>query len=165
MAKYQYGCTKAEIGEMDPATGDVTWGEEVDVYQDTIEIDQPEATTTPHYKQGEPDPKVVRYGRTERTVVFSIMDMSAESKKTWLGGTTTTVDQKSSWNSPAQPVPTTIKSLRFTLEDGSQIIIPNAECAARLSSALNDTDIALIPVTATVKSTGVDDVAAFQWID
>lgn len=164
MAKYQYGCLKAEIGEMDN-TGEITWGDEIDIYQDTIEIDQPEAGRTPHYKQGDPNAKVVRYDRTERTVGFSIMDMSADSKAEWLGGTTTTVDGKDAWNAPDEAVNSTTKALRFTLEDGSKVIIPVAECAARLESSLNDTDIALIPVVATIKSTGVEGVSAFQWID
>lgn len=165
MAKYQYGCTKAEIGVMDPQDGSITWGDEIEIYQDTIVMDQPEATRTEHFKQGDPDPKVTRLGNTVRTIAFSIMDLSADSKVTWLGGTKTTVSTKDTWNSPAQPVKSTTKALRFTLEDGSVVIVPNAECAARLASNLNDTDIALMPVIATIKSTGVSSVAALQWED
>lgn len=166
MPKYQYGCTKVEHGVMDPGTGAVTWNAvEFDVYQDTIVIDQPEASRTDHFKQGDPDPKVSRFARSVRTIQFSIMDLSADSKVLWLGGTKTTVSTKDTWNAPTKSVPSTIKALRFTLEDGSVITVPNAECAARLSGNLNDTDIMLIPVTATVKSTGVTAVAAFQWAD
>jgi len=165
MAKYQFGCLKAEIGVMDPEDGTIEWGAEIDIYQDSIVMDEPEATKTEHYKQGDPDPKVTRYGRTAKTIAFSIMDMSAASKAVWLGGTVTTVTGVDTWNAPAQPVKSTQKALRFTLEDGSIIIVPNAECAARLSSNLNETDIALMPVVATVKSTGVESVSAFQWTD
>lgn len=164
MSKYQFGCLKAEIGEMDNE-GEVTWGKEIDIYQDTIVLNQPEAGRTPHYKQGDPNAKVVRYDRTERTISFSIMDLSAESKKEWLGGTATNVDGSEAWDAPDAAVNSTSKALRFTLEDGSVIIIANAECSARLESNLNDTDIAVIPVVATVKSTGVAGVSAFRWID
>lgn len=164
MSKYQFGCLKAEIGEMDNE-GEVTWGDEIEVYQDTIGLNHPEATRTSHYKQGDPNAKVVRYGRTERTISFSIMDVSAESKKEWLGGTATTVDGSQAWDASDTPVNYTTKSLRFTLEDGSVMTIPNAECSARLESELNDTDIVVIQVVATVKSTGVAGVSAFRWVD
>lgn len=166
MAKYQYGCKKAEIGTMNPTTGEITWDvNEIDVYQDSIVVDQPEATRTEHFKQGDPDPKVTRHSRTVRSITFSVMDLSADSKVKWLGGTKTTVEGKDTWNSPANPVAATTKALRFTLEDDSVIVVPNASCAARLAGNINETDIMLIPVVATVKSTGVSAVAAFQWTD
>lgn len=165
MAKYQFGCTKAEIGVMDPGDGTITWGAEVDIYQDTIVLDEPEATRTDHFKQGDPNVKVTRFGNTATTIAFSIMDLSADSKVLWLGGTKTTVTTVDTWNKPDVAVKSTTKALRFTLEDGSIIIVPNAECAGRLASNLNQTDIALIPVVATVKSTGVEAVASFQWSD
>lgn len=166
MGKYQYGCSKVEIGTMAPVTGELTWEpQEIEVYQDTIVIDQPEASKTDHYKQGDKNPKVSRYGRTAKTITFGIMDMSADSKVTWLGGTKTTVALKDTWNEPEQPVNSTIKALRFTLEDGSVIVVPVAECAGRLAANLNETDIATINVVATVKSTGVASVSAFQWTD
>lgn len=165
MPKYQYGCLKVEIGDYNPTTGATTNWREVDVYQDTIVLDQPEAAQTPHFKQGDPSPKVIRYGRTSTTIAFSIMDMSSESKAEWLGGTVTTVDLVSTWNAPATAVNSTIKSLRFTLEDGSVITVANGDCAARMASNLNETDIALMPVIATVKSTGIPAVPAMTWSD
>lgn len=166
MPKYQYGCKKVEHGTMNVSTGAITWNDtELDVYQDTIVVDQPEATRTDHFKQGDPDPKVSRFARTVRSVQFSIMDLSADSKVLWLGGTKTTADTKDTWNAPSVAVPKTVKALRFTLEDNSMITIPNADCAARLAGNANDTDIMLMPVVATVKSTGVSAVAAFQWTD
>lgn len=165
MSKYQYGCLKVEIGDFNPTTGATSNWREIDVYQDSIVLDQPEAASTPHYKQGEPNVKVIRYGRTLTTVAFSIMDMSAASKAEWLGGTVTTVDDVDTWNAPDQVVNSTTKSLRFTLEDGSVITIANGECAARNASTFNETDIALMPVVATVKSTGIPAVPAMAWAD
>lgn len=165
MPKYQYGCTKAEHGVMDPETGAITGLTEFDVYQNTIVLDEPEAQKTEHFKQGDPTAKVVRYGNTSTTIAFSVMDVSADSKVTWLGGTKTTVTGKDTWNKPKKAVKETVKALVFTLEDGSVITVPNAGCAGRLSSNLNDTDIAMIPVISTVKSTNVEAVADFQWTD
>jgi len=165
MAKYQYGCVKAEYGEMDPATGAISNKVEFDLYQNTLSIEEDEAQSTPHYKQGDPDPKVIRHANTLRRAIFSVMDTSADSKVAWLGGTKTTVESIDTWNAPKVANKELHKALIFTLEDGSVITIPNAGCIARLSSNLNDTDIALIPVVATVKSTGLSEVANFQWTD
>ncbi|SMG35394.1 hypothetical protein [Sphingobacterium psychroaquaticum] len=165
MAKYQYGCQKAEIGTFNPSTGAVSAWKEIDIYQDTITLEQPEASRTDHFKQGDPAPKVSRFARVVKTVAFSIMDMSAESKAEWLGGTVTTVDQKDTWNAPKTQVNSTVKALRFTLEDGSVMTIPHTDCAGRLATNLNDTDIGLIPVVATIKSTGVEAVAEMAWTD
>ncbi|WP_282635713.1 hypothetical protein [Sphingobacterium thalpophilum] len=165
MPKYQYGCIKAEFGTMDPVTGEITGLTEFDIYQNTIVLDEPEAQRTEHFKQGDPVAKVVRYGNTSKTIAFSVMDVSADSKVIWLGGTKTTVATKDTWNAPKKPVKETTKALVFTLEDGSVITVPSAGCAARLSSNLNDTDIAMIPVVATVKSTNLDTTADFQWTD
>lgn len=166
MAKYQYGCSKVEHGTMDKVTGEITWAPaELEVYQDTIVIDQPEASKTDHYKQGSSNPAVSRYAKVAKTIAFSIMDLSADSKVLWLGGTKTTVATKDTWNEPEKAVPATIKALRFTLEDESVIVVPVAECAARLTGNVNDTDIVTIPVVATVKSTGVSSVSSFQWTD
>lgn len=166
MAKYQYGCSKVETGEMDPETGELTWdADEIAVYEDVIEIDKPEAPSTPHYKVGDANPIVTRYGKTARTISFRIADMSSDSKVRWLGGTKTTVTGKDTWNEPTVPVNSTVKALRFTLEDGSVIIVPVGECAGRLAATLNETDIATMPIVATVKSTGIASVSAFQWTD
>ncbi|MGJ1305132.1 hypothetical protein [Sphingobacterium multivorum] len=165
MPKYQYGCIKAEYGIMDVATGEISGLTEFDIYQNTIVVDEPEAQKTEHFKQGDPVAKVVRYGNTSKTVAFSVMDMSADSKVNWLGGTKTTVAQKDTWNAPKTNVGEMVKALVFTLEDNSVITIPNAGCAGRLSSNLNDTDIGMIPVVATVKSTNLEAVADFQWAD
>lgn len=166
MSKYQYGCKKVEIGVMDPDDGTISWeADEIEVYQDSIVIDQPEATSTDHYKQGDPDPKVRRFSRVVRSIQFSIMDLSAASKARWLGGTVTTVGGKDTWNAPSAPVASTKKALRFTLEDDSVITIANAENAARLAGNLNETDIMLMPVVASVMSTGLTAVPSFQWDD
>lgn len=165
MPKYQYGCTKAEYGTFNPTTGEITGWTEFDIYQDSIVVDQSEASRTPHYKQGDPDPKVIRHARSEKTIQFAVMDTSADSKVVWLGGTKTTVEGVDTWNAPAAAVPSTIKPVRFTLEDGSVITVPQMECAGRLSGNLNESDIMLIPVVGTVKSIGIPEVSNFQWKD
>lgn len=165
MAKYQYGCIKAEYGTMNPTTGAISGKVEFDLYQNTLTIEEDEPQSTPHFKQGDPDPKVIRHSNTLRRAIFSVMDTSADSKVVWLGGTKTTVESVDTWNAPKVANKETNRALIFTLEDGSIITIPNAGCVGRLSSNLNDTDIALIPVVATVKSTGLPAVSNFQWTD
>lgn len=253
MAKYQYGCLKAEHGEMDPSTGVVSNFQEFEIYQDTITLDEPEATRTDHFKQGNSAaPKVTRFGNTVTAVNFTVMDMEADSKVRWLGGSKTSVAEagvatvgtivagsgytngtylnvpltggtgsgatanitvaggevtavvivdagagytasdtlsasaailggggtgftvpvatvtatmKNSWHKPKAPVRKIDRALRFHLEDGSVIVIPNAGCAGRLSSNLNQTDIAGMPVVATVQDTGLPNVSDMTWDD
>ncbi|WP_286767158.1 MULTISPECIES: hypothetical protein [Sphingobacterium] len=166
MAKYQYGLLKFETGTMDPVTGEVTDWVEEKVYQDTCVIDRPEATKTEHYAQGDPNAKVIRYSRPgTKTIAFSIFDRSAASKVKWLGGTVTTVQSKDMWNEPETPVTSTKKAIRLTFEDGSQAIAPNCSCAARDAWNPNDSDVAVIPVVASVMSTGVAGVSSWRETD
>lgn len=166
MPKYQYGLSKFETGTMDPVTGAVANWEEEEVYQSTCLIDRPESTKTEHYAEGSPDPKITRYGRPgAKTVAFSILDRSAQSKSKWLGGTVTTVDGKDTYHAPDQPVNATKKAVRLTFEDGSIAVAPNCSCAARDSWNPNDTDVAVIPVVASVQSTGVANVSAWSETD
>jgi|GEM_PF-1227281 len=165
MPKYQYGLLKFETGTMDAVTGAVSNWTEEKIYQDTCVIDRPEAQKTEHYAQGDPDPKVIRYGRTAKTIAFSVFDRSADSKVKWLGGTKTTVDLVNSWNAPAKAVASTKKAIRLTFEDGSVAVAPNCSCAARDSWNPNDSDVAVIPVIATVLGTGVEAVASWTETD
>lgn len=165
MAKYQYGCLKVEVGDFNPTTGAITNWKEVDVYQNTIIMDEPEAQKTDHLKQGDPNPKVTRYGAVSRTIAQSIMDTSAASKAEHLGGTVTTVDDVTTWNAPKKKVASKIRAWRYTLEDGSILTVPCGDTVSRLASSLNDTDIVTIPQIITIKSTGVENVSDIQWTD
>ena len=166
MPKYQYGLLKFETGVMDPVTGLVAEWEEDEVYQDTCVIDRPEATKQEHYKQGDPDPKITRYSRPgAKTVAFSILDRSAKKKAKWLGGTVTTLNGKDTYHAPAVPVNSTKKAIRLTFEDGSIAIAPNCSCAGRDSWNPNDTEVGVIPVVASIQSTGVAEVSSWQETD
>lgn len=165
MPKYQYGCAKVEMGVFDPLTGLSSGWKEVDIYQNTIVVEQPEASRTDHFKQGDPNPKVSRFAPTVKTITQSIMDVSAASKTEHLGGTMTTVDNVDTWNAPKRTVNSKVRSWRYTLEDGSVITVPHTDTSSRSSFNLNDTDIAMIPQTIIVKSTGIESVADFQWAD
>jgi len=164
MSTFQYGCDKAEYGGMS-ATGAMTSAVEMDIHQDTIQHNEGTPTATKHYKQGNGRAKVIRYANADETVSFNIMDMSAASKAVWLGGTVTTLDNKSTWNKPKGKKKPTEKSLKYYLEDGSIIYIPKASCMATLVNNYNDSDIAVITVVAEVMDCGLDDVSDFQWTD
>jgi len=165
MGKYQYGCLKVEMGSFNPTTGATSNWVEVDIYQNTIVVDQPEPTRTDHFKQGDPNPKVSRFAPSVTTITQSVMDVSAESKAEHLGGTVTTVDGVGTWNAPKVRVNSKVRAWRYTLEDGSVLTIPHTDTASRNSFNLNDTDIAMIPQTITVKSTGIEAVADMTWTD
>lgn len=166
MPKFQYGLLKFETGTMDPETGEVTDWVEEKVYQDSCVIDRPAASKTEHYAQGDPHAKVIRYGRPgAKTVEFSVFDRSAESKQKWLGGTVTALNGKDTWNEPDRPVMETRKAIRLTFEDGSTAVGPNMSCAARDAWNPNDSDVAVIPVVASVMSTGITGVSAWSETD
>lgn len=150
---------------MDAVTGEITWdAAEIEVYQDSIVLDDPERSSQDHFQQGNKNVKVRRRGRTAKTIAFEVMDVSADSKVRWLGGTKTTVATKDTWNEPEEP--RSIKrAMRFTLEDGSVIVTPTLDCDGRLPANLNETDIVRMSIMGTVTATGVASVSAFQWTD
>lgn len=163
MPKYQYGLALVQEGTFDPVTGEVTVTGEVEIYQNTCVIDRPAPSKTSHFKQGDPDPKVNRYQRQPKTVAFSVLDRSAESKAKWLGGTSTTVAGKTKWaESESVKGGITTKCLIFTFEDGSVATGRKMECVGRDSWNPNDSDIGVIPVEATVMSTGITGVPAWD---
>lgn len=164
MGKYQYGCSKVEFGKMNATTGAMDTPKEAEVYKDTISHDDGESTPTKHYKQGDNNPKVIRYSVADETITFKIMDVSADSKKEWLGGTVTDVQGAKTWHKPKKKLPVD-KYLKFYLEDGSQITIPNASCMARLQNEINDEAIVTITVVATTQDTGIANVMPFSWAD
>lgn len=164
MGKYQYGCLKVRYGKMNAATGALETPKELEVYKDSISHDDGESTATKHYKQGDNNPKVIRYGVADETITFKIMKVDAEEKLEWLGGTVTDVNGVKTWHKPDKKQPKD-KFLEFTLEDGSEISIPNASCMSRLQNEINDENIVTITVVATVMATGIANVPAFSWKD
>lgn len=165
MAVYSYGVVKSQEGVFDPITGAVSALKEIEVYQDTIKMEWPDATETPHFKQGDPNPKVIVRKAQPKTISFSVMDTSAASKKNWLGGEAVLVDGANVWSEPAVPLLSKVRALVFECEDGSVITIARADTTAKMNMEVTDGNINLIDVKAAITSTGVVDVAGFKWAD
>lgn len=165
MAVYSYGVVKSREGVFDPITGAISALTEIEVYQDTIRMEWPDATETHHFKQGDPNPKVTVRKAQPKSVTFSIMDTSASSKKNWLGGEAVVVDGANTWSEPDVPLLSKIRALVFDCEDGSVITITRADTTAKMNMEVTEGNINLIDVKATVTSTGIEDVPGFKWAD
>lgn len=165
MAVYSYGVVKSQEGVFDPETGAITGLKEIEVYQDTIKMDWPDATETHHFKQGDPNPKVTVRKAQPKSVSFSIMDTSAVSKTNWLGGANVVVDGADTWSEPAVPLLSKIRALVFDCEDGSVVTVTRGDTSAKLNMEVTDGNINLIDVKATITSTGIEDVPGFKWAD
>jgi hypothetical protein len=164
MGKYNYGVLKMEVGTYSEVDGTSSAWAEVENYKDTIVMSEEDPTVSNHFKQGEANPKITRQSPGAQTVEFSIMDLSADSKVLWIGGTKTTVSTKDTWSAPKSKT-AKIKSLRFTLETGEILTIPKVSCFAKLDFKASDADIDLITVSGTILDTGIVDVAPMTLAD
>lgn len=165
MPVYNTGLKKLEVGEFDPATGAITGLVEVQVYKDTLKITESESAQTKHYQAGKTAPKKIHYEAGEETVKFSIMDTSAASLLTSLGGTVTTVTGVSTWNKAKGVQRERIKALVATTSDGALIKIPRGSWVGVKNFDMADTAIGLIDITVTPTDTGLDAVADFSVTD
>ncbi|ADY51515.1 hypothetical protein Pedsa_0943 [Pseudopedobacter saltans DSM 12145] len=164
MGKYKYGVIKSEVGTYNEVDGTSTGWAEIEPYKDTIVITEEDPTTTNHFKQGDANPKITRQQPGAQNIELSIMDLSADSKVMWLGGTKTTVSTKETWNAPKVKTPK-IKSLRFTLETGEILTIPKVSCFGKLDFKASDTDIDLITVSGVIQDPGFAGVAPMMIAD
>lgn len=165
MALYSYDVIKSEEGVFDPTTGAVSGWKEIEVYQDTINLDWPDPVETPHFKQGDPNPKLTVRKMQPRSVQFSIMNTEAVEKKNWMGGEVVSVDGVDSWSEPYPPVLSIIKALRFTGAAGDVMTIVRGDAFGKMNFNPSEGNINLIDVKATVTSTGVASVPGFKWDD
>lgn len=159
-----YGVTKAEVGVYNPADGTVSGWAEIDIYKDTFTLTEPDPTVTNHFKQGESSPKLTRQVAGEVSINFSLMDLSADSKIAWIGGTKTTVLTVDTWHAP-RVKKSMIKALRFTMEDGSILTLPKVDCFTKADVKASDADINLMPVVGTIQDPGFEDVFPMSWSD
>lgn len=159
-----YGVTKAEEGVYSATDGSVTGWVEIDLYKNTFALSEEDPTRTPHYKQGQASPSLVVEIAGANTVNFSLMDLSASSKRDWVGGTITTLNNKNTWHAPRIKT-SKIKALRFTLEDGSVMTMPKVSCWTKAEVKASDSEINLMPVVGTILDPGFADVLPVDWVD
>ncbi len=161
---YSYGVTKAEVGIFSSVDGSVSGWKEIELYKDTFTMGEDDPTQNDHYQQGVASPKIVRETTAPTKVNFSIMDLSADSKIEWVGGTKTTVATVDTWHSPRLKR-SQIKALRFTLEEGGVITIAKVQTYGKPDVKASDADINLILVTGTILDPGFEDVLPVDWKD
>ncbi|MGV3705448.1 MAG: hypothetical protein ACO1NU_08720 [Arcticibacter sp.] len=159
-----YGCSKVEVGDFNPTTGEVTNLVPIKVYKDTVDIQEADPEEEEHYSSGNDDAELVitRPGKT--TARFSVMKSDADTLKLCLDGTVTTLEGRKTWNKPDKRSNKT-KALVFTTEDGCVCTIPRGSWFGKQNANLAAGSIRLQDITVTPKATGIEGLASMAWTD
>jgi len=164
VSKYNCGLKSLKVGDFDPVTGEITNLVEVEVYKDTLTLEESDPETTRHYAEGKSSPKKIVYMPGDETVNFSVMDTSADSLKSCLGGDVTTLNGVKTWHKP-KGFAEQIKALVAETVDGSIITIPRGSWIGKKNFSFNANGILLIDITVTPTETGVADLDAMTIAD
>lgn len=152
MSKFRYGYKSLKLSDIDPANGLAKAGTEKelkdDVYRDSFNIVEEEGTTTDHFSEMDPDPKISFHEGGKTNVTLSCMDTSVATLALLKGGTVVDVMGVKTWSKPA--VSTQIeKYVELETLDGYKIIIPRGKVSARYNNQVRRNGIALLDVTIT----------------
>lgn len=152
MGKYAYGIDKFEVGDI--AAADGTLENEVDytalIYKDTITIDEPEATETNHFVEGNSRYPVVSIDEAGLTkVMANLFGASAAQKADLMGGTVTTVDAVDTWNAPKENV-VIEKYVKVTFKSGHIVQYPRVKVSGRTTAEVSVKGVMVHPLRYTV---------------
>lgn len=165
MSVYNTGLKSLKVGDFDPVTGAISNLVEIEVYKNTLKITETEPTQTKHFQAGKASPKKVHRENSEVEIKFSVMNTSADSLHTCLGGTVTTVDDVKTWHQQKGIQKEKIKALVAETSDGALIKAPRGSWFGVKNFDLADTGIGLIDITVTPTDTGLDAIGDFTVTD
>ena len=168
MSKYRYGYKSLKLSDIDPATGLAAAGTakemKDDVYRDTFDIVEEEGTTTDHFSEMDPDPKISFTEDGKVNVTLSIMDTSVETLALLKGGEVVTADGKKTWSRP-KATPQILKYVELETVDGYKVIIPKGKVKARINHQVRRNGIGLLEVTITPLSPDVEGLNSFDVVE
>lgn len=168
MSKFRYGYKSLKLSDIDPATGLASAGTEKelkdDVYRDTFNIVEEEGTTTDHFSEMDPDPKISFQEGGKTNVTLSCMDTSVETLALLKGGAVVDVAGEKTWSKP-RITPQIEKYVELETLDGYKIVIPRGKVSARYNNQVRRNGIALLEVTITPLSPAVEDLATMDIIE
>lgn len=151
MAKYSYGLTSFKMGDIAAADGSLENEVELikGIYKSTMTYDEAEGTTTDHYVEGVTDPVVSIDEGGKTTIDFTFIDLAAEQKERFMGGTVTKVDLKDTWSKPLT-APSIFRYIKYTLKDGTVVELPKVKVVGRLTGKIGAIEISAMAVKLTV---------------
>lgn len=169
MSKYRFGYKSLVLSDIDPATGLAKAGTEKelkeDVYRDTFDIQEEEGTTTDHFSEMDPDPKISFTETGKTNITLSIMDTSVDTLALFKGGSVVAdVDGNRTWSKPAVNVQIE-KHITLETQDGYKVIVPRGKVVARYSNNVRRNGIALLQVSITPLTPEVDGLAAIDIVE
>lgn len=174
MAKYRYGYKSLKLSDIDPATGLALAGTskelKEEVYRDSFDMVEEEGTTTDHYSEMNPDPKISFTEDGKTNLTLSIMDTSVETLAMFKGGEVVAVTDSTSgkttktWSKPNSS-PQIEKFIEMETQDGAKIIVPRGKIKARINNQVRRNGIALLEVAIVVQDPGVDGLASIDVVE
>lgn len=169
MGKMRYGYKSLAMADIDEATGLAKAGTvkelKEDVYRDSFNIVEEEGTTTDHFSEMDPDPKISFTETGKTTATLQVMDTSVDTLALLKGGEV--VDGAQGERTWSKPATTSNIEKHVTLEtlDGYKIVIPRAKVSARLNHQVRRNGIALLDVTFTALKPAVEGLATIDVIE
>lgn len=168
MSKHRYGYKSFKLSDIDPATGLAAAGTakelKDDVYRDSFDIVEEEGTTTDHYSEMDPDPKISFTEDGKLNITLSVMDFSVESLALFKGGEVVEADGKKTWSKP-KVSPQILKFCELETLDGYTVIVPKGKVKARINHQVRRNGIALLEVTITPQSPDVDGLNSMDVVE
>ena len=165
MPIYNYGLKSLKRGDFNPTTGEITNLVEVQVYRDTMNINETAPTKTKHYRAGKTSPvKIALQGGSE-IASFQVLDTSVATMALLLGGTVTTVNSRSRWSKAKGTPSEKIAALVAETLDGSIYTITRGSWTAQKLFDLAEGKIAVFGVEVEATDTRIDTVSDVTWDD
>lgn len=169
--KFSYGIKSLIVADIDPATGLALAGTEVElepnIYRDTFDITEEEGTTTDHYAEMIPDPKISFKEPGKDVGTFQIMDTQADMLVLFLGGTVTEdagPPARKTWSKSKTAV-NIEKFMKLTTPDNTEIIMPRCQMSGRKVFQIRRNQIWVIEVTVTPLAPKFEDLSAMDVIE
>lgn len=168
MGKFRYGLSSLKVDDINAADG-LGAGAAVelkdDVYRDTFNIVEEDATSTPIYNEMDVDPVMEFTEKGRISATLQIMDTSVETLALLCGGEVVTVAGTSkTWSRPTENQ-NLEKRVEFETQDGYKIIIPRGRVNARINHQVRRNGIALVDVTIMALKPLVDGLATIDVIE
>jgi hypothetical protein len=165
MGAYNVGLKKLELGTFDPVTGAASAWVELEVYRDTLTINEAPATETKHYRAGKADPVKVALQNGATMASFKVLDTNPDTIMMLLGGTVTTVNSKKIWKKDATQKSEIIKAMRATTNDGYAYTITRGSLRAAQDFNFAENSILLLDVVVEVTDPNIPNVPASTWAE
>lgn len=169
MSKYRFGYKSLKISDIDEVTGLAKAGTskelKEDVYRDSFDILEEEGTTTDHFSEMDPDPKVSFTETGKTNITLQLMDTSVDTLALLKGGEVVADPEGNrTWSKPKISVQKE-KFIELETQDGYKIVVPRGKVVARYNNQVRRNGIALLDLSITPLTPMVEELATMDIIE